>query len=317
MLKIFTFLFFMMSTALQAQGSPLSWLDKKASPLKSVPSPDKFDDLRFLSGLLKDKQVVGLGEASHGTHEFYVQKGRIIKYLVQEEGYKRLAIEATSSTIEPLDIFIQQGTGDLKGMLKSMGLYNCKEMYDLCMWIRDYNKTKAEKDKFTLLGIDNEEYWADPYSRDKLMAGTFIEKQRASQCRTIIWSHNLHIAKDTTMAEFKAMGYYINEAFGHSFYAIGFDTYKGSVNVLDNNGKFERHAFEGNPLTFSGIFSKVRYDTFFIDFTAEGTPMKDQVNKITNLYSNWKTPVPLPVRLGSDFDGLIFIRETTASIGLK
>lgn len=316
MLKIFSLLF-LMSTALHAQDGTLSWLDKKASPLKSAPSPDGYEDLRFLSGLLKDKQVVGLGEASHGTHEFYLQKARIIKYLVQEEGYRMLALEATSNTIEPLDKFIQYGTGDLKAMLKSMGLYNCEEMYDLCIWMMEYNKTKPEKDKFRLVGIDNEEYWADPYSRDELMAGNFIERQRASQGRTIIWSHNLHIAKDTTMAEFKAMGYYIKEGFGHSFYAIGFDTYKGSVNVLDSNGTFERHAFEGNPLTFSGLFSKVKYGAFFIDFTAEGSPMKDQVNKITNLYSNWSTPVPLPVRLGSDFDGLIFIKETTASIGLE
>jgi len=316
MLKIFSCLFFM-SVTLYAQDSTLGWLDNNASPIKSASLPDESDDLRFLSGLLKDKYVVGLGEASHGTHEFYVQKGRIIKYLVLEEGYKMLALEATSGTIEPLDKFVRYGTGDLKGILKSMGLYNCKEMYDLCIWLMDYNKTKPEKDKFILAGVDNEEYWADPYTRDELMAGNLIEKQHASQCKTIIWSHNLHIAKDTTMAEFKAMGYHIKEKFGPAFYVIGFDTYKGSVNVLDNNGKFEKHIFEGKPLTFSGLFSKVRYEAFFIDFTAASNPMKDQVNKITNLYSNWRTPAPLPVRLGSDFDGLIFIRETTASISLE
>lgn len=55
---------------------------------------------------------------------------------------------------------------------------------------------------------------------------------------------------------------------------------------------------------------------FFIDFSIPDNPLTGKVNKITNLYSNWQTPVPLPVKLASDFDALIFIRETTASISL-
>lgn len=287
-----------------------------ASP-KSGTEPGTYEDLRFLSELLEGKTAVGLGEASHGTHEFYVQKGRIIKYLIQEEGFGVLALEAASGSIEPLDRFVKDASGDLKEMLGAMGLYNSREMHDLLVWLMEYNKNKPEKDRFRLIGIDSEEYWANPYTRDELMAANFIEKHKSAQAKSIIWSHNLHIAKDTTMAEFKAMGYYIKEALGSSFYVIGFDTYKGTYNVLDSSGKFEKHSFEGNGITFSRLFSNVKHKAFFIDFVAAGSPLKNQVNKITNLYSNWKTPAPLPVKLGSDFDGLIFIRVTTASTPLE
>ncbi|OXA93751.1 erythromycin esterase family protein [Flavobacterium hercynium] len=315
MLKILCLVLFTSST-FYAQNSSIDWLNKNVIALKSDSSND-FSDLKFLSKVLKDKHIVGLGEASHGTHEFYLQKSRIIEYLIKEENYKTLALEATSASIESLNKFILNGDGDIKTMLKSMGLYNSKEMYDLCVWIMNYNKTKTNNDKFRLVGIDHEDYWADPYTRDKLMAENFIAQNSISHRKTIIWSHNLHIAKDTTMAEFKALGYYINQEFGNKFYAIGFDTYKGNVNVLDNEGQLEKHDFEGSEGTFSSLFAKVKYQLFFIDFTIANNPLKNEVNKITNLYSNWKTPTPLPVKLGSDFDGLIFIRKTTASIGLE
>lgn len=316
MLKIICLLFF--TTAMvYAQDSTINWLNKNCQPLKSESSSRKYDDLRFLNELLKGKSIIGLGEASHGTEEFYYQKSRIVEYLVQKEGFKMLALEAPASIVAPINSYIKNGEGDLKSMLKSMGLYNSKELYRLFVWLKEFNKAKLAKEKVEIIGFDSERYWQDPYTRDELTAGSFIEKHSINNSKTIFWAHNLHIAKDATMTEHKAMGYYIKKRFGNNFYAIGFDTYQGSVNVLNNNGELESHEFAGNEDTFSSLFAKVEYPQFFIDFTGENNPLTNNVNKITNLYSNWKTPIPLPIRIGSDFDGIIFIRETSASIGLK
>jgi len=40
------------------------------------------DQFSFISNYLKDISHVGLGEASHGTQEFYIAKSMLIKYLV-------------------------------------------------------------------------------------------------------------------------------------------------------------------------------------------------------------------------------------------
>ena len=52
--------------------------------------PHDYDALLDLVG---DARVVLLGEASHGTHEFYRERARITKRLIQERGFTAVAIE--------------------------------------------------------------------------------------------------------------------------------------------------------------------------------------------------------------------------------
>src|SRR5215831_19996417 len=41
-----------------------------------------------------DARFVLLGEASHGTHEFYRERARITKRLIVEKGFRAVAVEA-------------------------------------------------------------------------------------------------------------------------------------------------------------------------------------------------------------------------------
>src|SRR2546429_5030599 len=54
-------------------------------------NPDDHDKLLELIG---DARFVWLGEASHGTHEFYFERAAITKRLVAEKGFTVVAIEA-------------------------------------------------------------------------------------------------------------------------------------------------------------------------------------------------------------------------------
>lgn len=55
---------------------------------------DDFSDLAFLKALVKDKQVVLLGESSHGVGDYYALKSRMIRFLHQECGFEVLAMES-------------------------------------------------------------------------------------------------------------------------------------------------------------------------------------------------------------------------------
>ena len=37
--------------------------------------------------------IVGLGEATHGAHEVFTMKNRIVNYLVSEKGFTNLVLE--------------------------------------------------------------------------------------------------------------------------------------------------------------------------------------------------------------------------------
>src|SRR5213076_2580311 len=60
-----------------------------AQPLGSDPA-----DYDSLMDLVGNARFVLLGEASHGTHEFYFERAQITKRLIAEKGFTVIAIEA-------------------------------------------------------------------------------------------------------------------------------------------------------------------------------------------------------------------------------
>lgn len=64
-------------------------IKKDARPL--VGDHDDYDTLLSMIG---DARVVLLGEASHGTHEFYRERARITQRLIQEKNFSAVAVEA-------------------------------------------------------------------------------------------------------------------------------------------------------------------------------------------------------------------------------
>src|SRR5687768_8392450 len=51
------------------------------------------DDAALLDRL-GDADYVLIGEASHGTHEFYAERARITRLLVERQGFTAVAVEA-------------------------------------------------------------------------------------------------------------------------------------------------------------------------------------------------------------------------------
>ncbi len=299
--------------AFSASGQEsLRWINENAYELNS--DSDSTDDLSFLLSELKGKSIVGLGEASHGTREFYVQKARIIEYLISKNNFKLLAFESPQSVMTPINLYLQSGEGNLKELMKNMALYSTEEIYHLFQRIRGYNKDKAVEDKVVLIGLDSEDYWSDPYTRDKFMTENLIKIQEGRESKTIVWTHNVHIMKDTASNSL-AMGSYLNEHFKNEFYAVGFDTFKGAVNVL-NQSEFEAHTFQAEASSFSSVLAQAKDKLLFLAFHND-SPFTGTTTFITNIYANWQEPPkPLQIKPGVDFDGIVFIRDTSPSIRL-
>jgi erythromycin esterase-like protein len=64
-------------------------LDRSAHRLAG--NPHDFDCLLAIIG---DARLVLIGEASHGTHEFYKIRAEITKRLIREKGFVGVAVEA-------------------------------------------------------------------------------------------------------------------------------------------------------------------------------------------------------------------------------
>jgi erythromycin esterase-like protein len=81
-----------MNTATLAELSQeilTSAVRKAAQPLRGAA-----DDYDALLEFIGDARFVLIGEATHGTHEFYRERAQITKRLIREKGFVAVAVEA-------------------------------------------------------------------------------------------------------------------------------------------------------------------------------------------------------------------------------
>ncbi|MEM9492243.1 MAG: erythromycin esterase family protein, partial [Myxococcota bacterium] len=137
-----------------ASAGVISWLKGHAIPLATVEAESGFADMYPLKRLIGAARVVGLGEATHGTREFFQLKHRMLEFLVEHMGFSVFAIEASFSEALAVNEYVLSGTGDPAAALA--GLYfwtwDTEEVLALIRWMRRYNRENRRKIKF--YGID-------------------------------------------------------------------------------------------------------------------------------------------------------------------
>ena len=62
---------------------------------------------QVLSDLIGDARIVLLGEASHGTLEFYQTRMALSQYLIKEKGFQAIAIEGDWTSVYPIHRYCQ------------------------------------------------------------------------------------------------------------------------------------------------------------------------------------------------------------------
>ncbi|MER7541083.1 hypothetical protein ABTX77_41010 [Streptomyces sp. NPDC097704] len=97
------------------------WLARTALPLTGVTAGASTADLQPLKSVLDGARAVGLGEATHGTREFFRLKHRLLEFLVTELGCTVLAMEASASAGPAVDAYVRHGVGDAAQVLAGLG----------------------------------------------------------------------------------------------------------------------------------------------------------------------------------------------------
>ncbi|MFI9561562.1 erythromycin esterase family protein [Nonomuraea endophytica] len=124
-------------------------LDAAAKPLTS--------DLTPFGRMVGDAKVVGVGEATHSSSEFYTLNKQLFSYLATEKGFTTFAREISWATGVRLNDYVLNGKGDPGAILhaESRGpydLFDNRELLDLITWMRGHNTTHKEKVQF--MGAD-------------------------------------------------------------------------------------------------------------------------------------------------------------------
>jgi erythromycin esterase len=131
-------------------------LKKRAVPLATVQAGSGFDDLAAFGKAVGEARIVALGEASHGTREFFQMKHRLLEYLVKEKGFTVFAIEGNWPEALAADRYIKAGEGDAASALASMYFWTwqTEEVRDMVEWMRAFNQAPGQHPTLTFTSFD-------------------------------------------------------------------------------------------------------------------------------------------------------------------
>lgn len=99
------------------------WVRLSARPMRAI--PEDFDDFMAAVG---DARIVMLGEASHGTAEFYATRARMTRRLIEEKGFSFVAIEGDWPDSAQVNRFVRGGSGEA---LEALGGFR---RFPIWMW---------------------------------------------------------------------------------------------------------------------------------------------------------------------------------------
>lgn len=131
------------------------WLTANAIQFDSD-NLNEFADLQPLKNSLKTVRIVGVGEATHGTHEFFRFRHRLLIFLIRQMRFRTLALETGYATAVGLDAFVRGKSADVTTALAEQGLWtwDTEEMRDILNWLRMYNAGVPAHDRVKIVGFD-------------------------------------------------------------------------------------------------------------------------------------------------------------------
>jgi erythromycin esterase len=127
-------------------------------------------DLHGLDPLFErigDAKVVMLGEASHGTHEYYNWRSYMTRRLIEEKGFNFIAVEGDWPDCYRLNRYIKNYTEEGKGAFQVLHAFSRWptwmwanwEIVALADWICKYNLKLALDKKIGFYGLDVYSLW--------------------------------------------------------------------------------------------------------------------------------------------------------------
>lgn len=113
-----------------------------------------FSKLAAFGKAVQNTRIIALGEATHGTSEFFKMKHRVLQYSVEELGVRIFAIEDNQLIVERVNRYVQGGSGTARSCMYGIfSISQNEEVHNMIQWIRNYNDANPN-DKIQFVGFD-------------------------------------------------------------------------------------------------------------------------------------------------------------------
>jgi erythromycin esterase-like protein len=116
----------------------------------------EFGDHELTPGMIRemvgDARVVLIGEATHGTHDFYKVRAEITKWLIENAGFNAVAIEGDWPDAYRVNRYVRGAGGELEAVDALEGferfptwMWRNTDVLDFIGWLRDYNEQQSSE----------------------------------------------------------------------------------------------------------------------------------------------------------------------------
>lgn len=150
-------------------NKPLNWDQQRRSPsdelvaalrehAEPLPAPENQQEFGKYFDRFADAQVVLLGEATHGTSEFYSARAAITRRLIEEHGFTVVAVEADWPDAARIDGYVRHHEprprrGDSFVRFPTW-MWRNQEVLAFADWLRGYNEGRDEVSQASFHGLD-------------------------------------------------------------------------------------------------------------------------------------------------------------------
>lgn len=126
---------------------------------EDLPPPEQEEAFGALFDRYGDADVVLLGEASHGSHEFYQARAAISRHLIRYHGFNIVAVEADWPDGACIDGYVRHAIKSAVDCHQSFArfpswMWRNQEVLGFVEWLRSHNEHRAPKERVEFRGLD-------------------------------------------------------------------------------------------------------------------------------------------------------------------
>lgn len=125
------------------------------------------DDLDPVVAMADRRRFVAIGEASHGTHEYYDWRARLSRRLIEDQGFTWIGVEGDWPDCWRIDRWVRGSADqhlDARGVLAGFTrwptwMWANEEVADFLDWLHDWNAHRPTEARVGFYGLDVYSLW--------------------------------------------------------------------------------------------------------------------------------------------------------------
>ncbi|MCW2702570.1 MAG: Erythromycin esterase [Blastococcus sp.] len=124
-------------------------------------------DLDPLLERIGNARIVAVGEASHGTHEYYAWRAALTRRLIEERGFSFVAVEGDWPDCYRVNRSVRLREGADQDPRDALDAYERwptwmwanDDVVDFCRWLQGFNAVRPEEERVGFYGLDVYSLW--------------------------------------------------------------------------------------------------------------------------------------------------------------